>query len=144
MGFVFVLKGNYEKAIELCEKAMNLNPESALAPFAIGVVSDMEGDLDRAIGFYEKALAISPESAILCHILSASYSEREHGADRDKAQELFVKVKSVNPGYEGTFNMGKGYINIGEYDKSILLLKAAALLGHDIARRFLERKNITW
>ncbi len=59
-GAILEKNGNSEKAHEMYTKAMNVNPESAVAEFALANIYRQEGRLDNAIEYYRKGLKKDP------------------------------------------------------------------------------------
>jgi len=59
-GAILEKNGDSEKAHELYTKAMNVNPQSAVAEFALANIYRQDGRLDDAISYYRKGLKKDP------------------------------------------------------------------------------------
>jgi tetratricopeptide (TPR) repeat protein len=55
-------KGEYDKAIENCEKAIQIDPNTALAYVNRGGAYLLKGDSDRAIADLEVAVKLEPDN----------------------------------------------------------------------------------
>jgi len=61
-GAAYIQKGEYEKAIEDCTKAVELNPAHANAYINRGIAYDKKGDHDLAIKDYTKVPELEPNN----------------------------------------------------------------------------------
>jgi tetratricopeptide (TPR) repeat protein len=59
----YTSKGDYDKAIADCDKAIELKPKNAAAYDNRGNVYQAKGDHDRAISDYDKAIELDPKDA---------------------------------------------------------------------------------
>jgi ATP-dependent Clp protease ATP-binding subunit ClpC len=88
--------GEYQKAIELFEKALDKDPNFAEASYYTGMSHDLMGNYDKARFFYEKTLEIKPDYADVWNELGALfYKQNEHKS----AEECYKKCLSINPSY---------------------------------------------
>ena len=60
LGMMFRQRGDLEKAIEACDKALELNPQFAEANALRGAAKHILGDLVDAIADFDKALELAP------------------------------------------------------------------------------------
>ena len=59
-GYDWIMIGNYQKALECCNQAIELDPDYADAYFNKGVVLDQLGDYRAAIACFERVIALEP------------------------------------------------------------------------------------
>lgn len=53
-------RGEVDRAIDACQRALQINPQDKAAQFHLGVIAQLRGDLDGAIAAYDATLAIDP------------------------------------------------------------------------------------
>jgi adenylate cyclase len=117
-------KESLEKAVELTQKAISLNPEDPRHYAFIGYLYTMKRDHNRAIAEGEKAVALDPGGADAHAWLGNTLNY----ADRPKeAIPLFEKAIRLNPfGPTWYFlNFGNSYRMIGQYQEAITQYKKA-------------------
>ncbi len=141
LGWVYYLIGNYEKAIDLGEKALEirlkkLGPEDldvASSYNSLGIIYSEVGNYEKAIYLGEKALEIRLEKLGPEHLdVASSYnslgvSYREEGNYEkaidfgEKALEIQLKKPDMNhPDVATTYsNLQVSYYKAGNYGKSI-------------------------
>ncbi|XP_046854991.1 uncharacterized protein LOC124448023, partial [Xenia sp. Carnegie-2017] len=140
-GNVFYETGNYDKAIEFHEKALEIQKQS-LGPNHVDVAGSLNnlgnvykdtGNYDKAIEFHEKALEIRKQSLGPNHVdvatsLNNLGSVYRGTGNYDKAIEfhekaLEIRKQSLGPNHVDVAaslnNLGIVYIITGNYDKSI-------------------------
>ncbi|MDR2127075.1 MAG: tetratricopeptide repeat protein, partial [Prevotellaceae bacterium] len=62
-GITYLKKGDYDKVIEDCNKAIELKSDNAAAYFMRGIAYGVKGDYDKAIEDYTKAIELKPDFA---------------------------------------------------------------------------------
>ncbi|CAF3631419.1 unnamed protein product [Rotaria sp. Silwood1] len=147
IGIVHNEKGEYDKALEYYEKALQIRIQSfppnhpSLAPTYsnIGSVYNDKGEYDKALEYYKKALAIqmkflSPYHSSLLTTYNNIGLVYNHKAEYDKALEYYEKalaiemksLPSYHPSFANTYtNIGLVYNDKGEYDKALEHYKKA-------------------
>ncbi len=118
-------KQDNEHAIELFKKALELDPNYALAYAGLGdAFSQRAGRfgmepswLDRAIEASERAISIDPHSAEAHKSLGLAYMAKGW---RQKALEAYQKSLEFNPNYYPTVgNIGTTNLALGEYGEAL-------------------------
>jgi len=117
-------KESLDKAVELGQKAISLDPKDPRHYALIGYLYTMKRDYDKAIAEGEKAVALDPGGADAHAWLGMSLSY----ADRPKdAIPVFEKAIRLNP-YGPTsyfLNLGTSYRMMGQYQEAITQYKKA-------------------
>ena len=117
-------KESLEKAVELTQKAISLDPKDSRHYALIGYLYTMKRDYDKAIAEGEKAVALDPGGAEAHALLGMDLNY----ADRPKeAIPLFEKAIRLNPfGPTSYFlNYGTSYRMMGQYQEAITQYKKA-------------------
>jgi adenylate cyclase len=118
-------KESLEKAIELTQKAISLDPKGSATPYAaLGYLYTLKRDYDKAIAEGEKAVALDPGGADAYALLGMSLNY----ADRPKeAIPLFEKAIRLNPNGPTHYflNFGTSYRTMGQYQEAITQYKKA-------------------
>jgi len=63
LGIIYYRAGKFDVARSAFEKALEINPKSAVSLNYLGIISRNEGKFKEASGYYEKALQIDPDYA---------------------------------------------------------------------------------
>jgi adenylate cyclase len=118
-------KESLEKAIELTQKAISLDPKGSATPYAaLGYLYTLKRDYDKAIAEGEKAVALDPGGADAYALLGMSLNY----TDRPKeAIPLFEKAIRLNPNGPTHYflNFGTSYRTMGQYQEAITQYKKA-------------------
>ena len=117
-------KESLEKAVELTQKAISLDPKDSRHYALLGYLYTMKRDYDKAIAEGEKAVALDPGGADAHAWLGMGLNY----ADRPKeAIPLFEKAIRLNPfGPTSYFlNYGTSYRMMGQYQEAITQYKKA-------------------
>jgi tetratricopeptide (TPR) repeat protein len=117
-------KESLDKALELIQKAISLDPKDPRHYALIGYLYTMKRDYDKAIAEGEKAVALDPGGADAHAWLGMSLNY----ADRPKdAIPVFEKAIRLNP-YGPTsyfLNLGTSFRMMGQYQEAITQYKKA-------------------
>ncbi|CAF1109295.1 unnamed protein product [Adineta steineri] len=147
LGVVKDHQGDYEKAVDYYEKALEIkiktlpanHPDLAISYSNIGSVYVHMGVYSKALSFYEKALAIYIKTLPANHFLLATSYSNIGGVYREmeecskslpflkKALEIREKTLPANhPSLAISYNnIGSVYIHIGECSKALSFLEKA-------------------
>ena len=145
-GISFAKEGNFEKAVEAFNKALDLEPENklsirnlAFAWFDLGRKSYRNDDLDGAINAFDKSLSINPKDHRIFNSLAYAYLKKK---DFNKAIETINKAIALKPD-DAIYcdSRAEFYETMGEYEKAIADCKKALELDpeKDSAKEILER-----
>jgi len=117
-------KESLDKAIELTQKAISLDPKDSHFYAFLGYLCVMKRDYDKAIAEGEKAVALDPGGADVHAWLGQSLNF----ADKPKeAIPVFEKAIRLNPNGPTWYflNFGHSYRMIGQYQEAITQYKKA-------------------
>jgi len=116
-GLSYYYKGDFDRAIEDFDKALELDPNYPGAYYSRGLSYYYKGDFDRAIEDFDKALELDPNYPGTYNSRGLSYYYK---GDFDRAIEDFDKALELDPNYPGTYyNRGLSYYYKGDFDRAI-------------------------
>lgn len=112
-GWIYFCRGDQEKALEVCQKAAQDNPDAPGPLYGIGRIYAIKGDYSKAIEAYLKAVRLKPDAAELFFHLAIVY----HQAGRDlEARQSLRKAIDANVQYaEAYFLTGILLDKIGQH-----------------------------
>jgi adenylate cyclase len=118
LGYANALLGHYDRAVSALERAIEINPSSAIACWSLGATLAMAGQPDDAIPMVEKAIRLSPQDPLM-HEFMFNIGAAHFVAERyDKAVEFAQRsldLKSSQPGAQRLLAAAYGYLgNIPE------------------------------
>ena len=113
LGFIYSTRGN-RLAIDYFNNALNIDPESIEALYALGIFYQESGDAENAISAYNKILVISPGYVYAYYNLG--YINLVLLDDYRTATNYFKQVLELDPEYfEAAYNLGYCHELLGEY-----------------------------
>jgi len=127
LGNEYYDKGDYDKAIDCYQKAIDIKPDDE-AYYNMGIVYDAKGDYDKAIEYYQKAIELNPNDNETYYNMGNAYYNK---GDYEKAIECYQKAIEINPDDEAYYNMGLAYYNKGDYEKAIECYQKAIEINPD-------------
>jgi len=131
MGLVLKEQGKFDNAIEAYRKAIDLNPNYAVACNNMGVVLQEQGKLDNAIEAYKKALFLNPNYGEVYSNIGLVLKDQ---GKLDEAIEAYQKALLLKPDYaEAYSNMGNTLLDQGKLDQAIENYKKSIALNPDFA-----------
>jgi len=132
----YILKGQMDAGIDEYNKALEINPNLAMAYRFRGFAYARKRLYDKAITDYTKALEINPR-------LTSAYYNRglayQINGQYEKAISDFNKAIELNPRLaEAYYNLAIVCFNKGEYDKAWEYVHNAQILGYQVHPGFLK------
>jgi TolB-like protein/Tfp pilus assembly protein PilF len=122
-GWTYYYARQYDRAIEPCQKAIEMDRNYALSHNWLGQAYERKGMYERAISEFKEALSVSggsPEiSALLAHAYAVSGNKREAQVILDNLLEL-SKQRYVSPYHIATI-----YAGLGDKDRALKWLDTA-------------------
>ena len=115
-GLAYGVKGEYDRAIEDFNKAIELDPIHANTYHLRGHAYYNKGDHDLAIEDCNKSLELKPDNADAHSIRGNAYHNK---GDHDRAIEDYNKTIELDPENSSAYcNRGLAFGNKGEYDRA--------------------------
>lgn len=134
-GILSAQKGNYELALLLITKALEIDPSSATFHNSMGNTLWYLEKFDDAIRHYETSIALQPDSPSAHNNLGNLYSKREN---YDEAIEHYQSAINLKPDYaDAYYNLAIVLCKRSQNKKAILNLQKAVELQPD----FKEAQN---
>lgn len=129
-GKTYYNNGEYDKAIEIFKKAVELNPNDDDSWRLLGNSYNRNGQIEEAIKYYLKAAELNPDDSRNWFNLGISYSNNEQYKE---AINSFLKVVELNPDDSyNWYSLGNSYIKNEQVEDAIKsLLKATELNSND-------------
>ncbi|WP_421791037.1 tetratricopeptide repeat protein [Hyphobacterium sp.] len=113
--------GHGPQAAKLAMRALEMDPESALANHVMGVALEELGRLSLALEFYEKSYRTDPNSPDIYQSLSMAAWKLDMLPAAEKFLRVFLQMLPGNP--DGTINLAGILRDQGKYDDAIELLR---------------------
>jgi hypothetical protein len=127
-GVAFGKKGEYDQAIALFNKAIDINPKFPGAYYGRGLTYYGKGQYDRAIADFNKAIKLKPAYVYAYYNRGRAYAKGKE--QYDKAIADFNEAIEMNPRFARAYNdRGVTRYRIGEYDGACSDLQKACDLG---------------
>lgn len=131
--------GEYDKAIALCDIAIEHNKDLALAYGVRGTVYQRKGEYDKAIEDYDKVTELDPNYSTAYYNRGLAYRNK---GKYDMAIEDYSKAIELNPKDQYAYhNRGISYSKRGEYDKAIEDYTKAIELDPKYQSAYINRGN---
>ncbi len=113
------------------ERALTLDPGSALVQYAMAELHEKDGATEAAIGCLERAVALKPDFVAAYHQLGILRGE---AGDTFAAAAAFGRVVSLDPGNaRGYNNLGNALRTLGRFDEAAWAFERAVTLKPDYA-----------
>lgn len=131
LGYAYETAGNIDMALEAYSRAVDLDPNYALANMNIANLLAGREQYDRALGYYEAALALNPGDDAILNSFGFYYMRT---GDLKQAESYLERALEVNPFNAGTYNhMGSLYREQGQCDKAMGFLAESLRLDPEMA-----------
>lgn len=129
-GKTYYNNGEYDKAIEIFKKAVEINPNDDDSWRLLSNSYNRNGQIEEAIKYYLKAAELNPDDSRNWFNLGISYSNNEQYKE---AINSFLKVVELNPDDSYSwYGLGNSYIKNEQVEDAIKsLLKATELNSND-------------
>jgi tetratricopeptide (TPR) repeat protein len=116
-GNAYYYKGQYDRAIEDYNNAIELNPNYTHAYYNRGLAYYQKVQYDRAIEDYNNAIELNPNYTHAYNNRGNAYYQK---VQYDRAIEDYDKAIELNPNYTYAYNnRGNAYYGKGQYDRAI-------------------------
>ena len=116
-------KGDLDKAIELYQKSLSVNPRYDKAYFNMGNMYRRKKEYDKAIELYKKAIELNPKKDDAYFYMARTYGYLK---EYDNAIKAYKKSVAINPSrYVAYYNIGDNYLKLNKYSMAIEFYKKA-------------------
>ena len=118
--------GNYPRAVEICHKALQLDPKLAQAHFIAGMALIRSGHPADAVSEFRSELELDPHNNDAQYHLAFALLQLSHN---DEAVELLREVLARDPNHaQANYELGRELLEEGKKEEAITYLEAAARL----------------
>lgn len=118
LGGAYEKEGNYSKAIEAYQSAIDIDSKHADAYFGMAVALFKIGQVDKAIAAQKEALSISPDNPEYLENLANYYMTLKRWKD---AAPVLAKAIKLNPGNVSQYRLqGDLFSSTGNYEQSVV------------------------
>ncbi|MDR2033112.1 MAG: tetratricopeptide repeat protein [Helicobacteraceae bacterium] len=118
---------NYQETIRLCNDAIRIDPNLALAYFSRGLAYHNLGDTSKAIADYTQAIKIKPKNALAYLIRGLAYGQL---SDYDKAIADYNQAIKIDPNNAAAYgSRGIAYAGLSDYRSATKDARKACELG---------------
>jgi len=132
-GWLLVYLGRFDEALQEMQRAVELDPLSAVMTTDLSAPYTLKKDYDKAIAQCRKALELDPSFFVPHFVLG--WIEMDRGANYAKAIEEFHLVQAIETQPIATGLLGYAYARIGQKDKAMETLNELNQLA---SRRFVS------
>ena len=94
IAYELILRGEYEEALPLAEKAVALAPQLFAAQNALGRALLETGEVEEAIRHLEEAVRLAPESPEMHFALGRAYARAGRDEDAARARATFAELEA--------------------------------------------------
>lgn len=113
----WVEKGEYEKALAVCEQGLKVNPDSLDLHLIAAGLAMSKRDYPKAEGHYQRALALDPANVNALFYLGTLYGETRRYTE---AVAVFKRMLAAEPDhFQGNYYLGKISMEIRDYQEAV-------------------------
>jgi TolB-like protein/Flp pilus assembly protein TadD len=129
VGLTYYLWRQYDKAIEECEKTLNIDAAFSEAHMLLGVSYAQQGRFKPAISELSEAVTLSGGNLLMKALLGYALAE---SGEKDEARKIVDELIAAAPErYSAPYNFALVYAGLGEIDNTLAKLQEA-YQHHDI------------
>ena len=137
--FALYALGESDKAIDLYQRALKIDPDFVLARYDLAVTYRGLGEVDKAIAEYEKVLRINPKFPEALSNLGGQYFRK---GDVKQAVAHFRRAIEVYPNFiQALSNLGAALNKLGQSKQALPHLKKALSLDPEFAIAYFNLGN---
>ncbi len=121
-----IIKHNYNGALKLFEKAINIDPSYVYSYGDKALILDKLGKFDESLEMYSKALVLDPQNSITWHNKGLTFINLKK---IDEAINCFENAISYDENYsKAWYNKGRCFELLGDLEKAQVCLNTAKKL----------------
>ncbi len=142
LGVGYIRNGNYQRAKESLQKALEIEPRSAVAHNYFGLLYQLELDAELAEEHYRKAVRYDPDLAAARNNYGAFLFEQ--GRYKEAVEQLQVAAEDRVYRYRPQVyeNLGVGYLQLDDREAATQAFRKAIALNPGQSRALLELAQI--
>jgi tetratricopeptide (TPR) repeat protein len=139
-GWLAMQRGQPDKALEMFQKALEIEPRLAIAYQNMAVIYRGKGDLESAKRMIEKAIELRPDDDVFAMVLGAILGEQKK---YDEAIQVLTKSLEANP-RSATLRtqLGVSYFDAGREGEALRELSAAQKLDPLLPDPYIQKAQI--
>jgi len=123
VGWIYYEGRQYDKAIQQCEKTVEMDPNYVPALLDLGNIYLRTGDYKKAIAQFERARAVAGDKSIVMSYLA---QVRALSGDRAAAQKILYQLeKPAPPMFVSTWDLALIHLALGDKEKALSFLEKA-------------------
>ena len=127
---IFLLSREYDRAMEECRIALDMEPRFVTALWVLGRVYELTGRFPEAVGEFQRGLAVEPESTLLRAALARTYALS--GA-RGQAEALLRELSAgARQRYVSPLHLALVHAALGQRDQAFASLERAVREGANL------------
>jgi tetratricopeptide (TPR) repeat protein len=135
IGSTYAANGYYDKALEVCEKQMQINPQNPAIPYTVAWIYAKIGRYEKAIAACQRTIGNFPKYSKIWHIQAWVYATL---GEHDKAIEACEQSLKLDPlSADVQYGLGRVYGMLEQYDKAAKAYSDAVRLKADYAEAHL-------
>jgi tetratricopeptide (TPR) repeat protein len=113
---LYMEKGDFQKAVDLCNKSISYNPEDIHTYVLLGGIYLSIKDFEKAAHIYKKIIQLDPKHVAAHLYLGTIYAEIKRF---DMATDIFKKLISIDPDHlMGNYYSAKTLFEMKRYDEA--------------------------
>ncbi len=117
MGVAYSCLGEYEKAVNYLNKALELDPELAQAYINLSDLYYKAGDIASAVGVLQRGSYELRDNLTIAHLLARVYIDDQRWDDA--IDELDRVLDGEPENYDAYYDLGHVYFELGDYEGAI-------------------------
>lgn len=121
--------GRYENAIEAAKKVIELNPNSEMAVYNLGIMYQKLERYDEAVKTFQDALRLKPDYDAAYYMIGFCYSKQKKFREAIEAFKNYVAL--VPDSADAWLNIGISYMQLKDFDNALEPLKKCVDLRPD-------------
>lgn len=142
LGFAYLNEGAYDKALDMTQKAIQIDPKYANAYYNLGMIYQKKGDVNKAISMVKKSIDLDPDLDMAYYSLGGIYFEN---GQYEEAAEAFKKFITIYPHYPNAHHLlAITYAAQKQFDKAVTEFQSEIRINPNHTLAHLNLGQIYW
>jgi adenylate cyclase len=139
LGYSNSLVGKWDRAVTVLQRAVEINPSSAIAFWALGSSLAQGGKPDDGIAMIEKAIRLSPQDPLMHEFMFNIGSAHFISERYEKAAEFASRSLNLMPAQPGALRLlAAASAYLGKLDEAALALEKLARVAPGMSKQYLQ------